>query len=67
MMFYYKYIEVIPERMLKMNILKYIFSKKYREKTKRNFSYKITDRIDASDREIEMIYKEILRSRKIAA
>ena len=50
-----------------MNILKYIFSKKYREKTKRNFSYKITDRIDASDREIEMIYKEILRSRKIAA
>ena len=50
-----------------MNILKYIFSKEYREKTKRHFSYKVTDRIDAADREIELIYKEILRSRKIAA
>ena len=49
-----------------MSILKYIFSKNYREETRRNFSYQITDRIDAYDREIEMIYKELLRSRKIA-
>ena len=50
-----------------MSILKYIFSRKYREETKRIFSYQITDRIDAYDREIEMIYKEILRNRKIVS
>ena len=50
-----------------MNIVKYIFSKKYREETKRDFSYQITDRINASDRKIEMIYKEILRKCKMAA
>ena len=67
MMFYYKTIEVIQERMIKMSILKYVFNKKYREETKRKFSYQITDRINSSNRKIEMIYKEILRNRKMAA
>jgi len=53
--------------MLKMSILKYFFSKKYREKAKRNLSYQITDKIDAYNRDIELIYKEILKNRKIAA
>ena len=50
-----------------MSILKYFFSKKYREKAKRNLSYQITDKIDAYNRDIELIYKEILKNRKIAA
>lgn len=50
-----------------MSRLRYFFSKKYREKTKRNFSYQITDKIDAYERDIELIYKEILRNRKMAA
>ena len=49
-----------------MSMLKYFFSKKYREKTKRNFSFKITDKINAYDRDIELIYKEILRNHNMA-
>lgn len=50
-----------------MSIIKYIFSKTYREETKRNFSYQIIDRINDYDRDIEIIYKEILKNRKMAA
>lgn len=45
-----------------MSIMKYFFSKKYREETKRNFSNEIIHRINDSERELEMIYKNIFNN-----
>lgn len=46
-----------------MNLLKYIFSKKYREEASSRYSYNITKKIDKYNVSLEKLYSDISKKK----